>query len=63
VVESTSDRWIKEIQVFVDRVFEDRVFEDRVFEDRVFEDRVINEGTSDEKMDEKISTFATNAIG
>jgi hypothetical protein len=29
----------------------------------VFEDRVINEGTSDEKVDEKISTFATNAIG
>jgi hypothetical protein len=48
VVESTSDRWIKENQVF---------------EDRVFEDRVINEGTSDEKVDEKISTFATNAIG
>jgi hypothetical protein len=47
-VESTSDRWIKENQVF---------------EDRVFEDRVINEGTSDEKVDEKISTFATNAIG
>jgi hypothetical protein len=33
--------------------------------DQVFEDRVINEGTSDEKVDEKekISTFATNAIG